>query len=330
MLKVKSTELPPTPVVPSKTYLVKVSDTYYDNTPANVEKTIKRRNFLREFIQGIQGENQAAASPQSKALQPAPTNIAKRSSQLKPRRVSMSSGVQVGAEILQEANRERGVRMLASNRLIGDKIGGNRHPVTPVTPEVVEILPPHKISPKATNQQGATHAESGFSSLLANKQHFALQTGRVATNLSAAIQATTFNPTSTIKKPVELCTLCSAQPAEVVLQPCGHGTMCEQCISSWLLAHPDRSCPLCRQPTETVLRVKDRGAGLMKVVEDLTPKIVHMIKSPKIRIGSAYPGPDHLSNPGQPDDSLSEQVEEMLAEGSSRLSSQPSVHNPPI
>lgn len=52
----------------------------------------------------------------------------------------------------------------------------------------------------------------------------------------------------------KMCVICVDQPKSVVLLPCRHFCLCDQCSQN-LLRFYNRNCPLCRRPVEQTMRV---------------------------------------------------------------------------
>lgn len=61
-----------------------------------------------------------------------------------------------------------------------------------------------------------------------------------------------------------VCTICFSAPADVVVLPCRHGGMCEDCVRRSLRSRPvcrgGTNCPLCRTKVQEVIKMHDESA----------------------------------------------------------------------
>ena len=64
-----------------------------------------------------------------------------------------------------------------------------------------------------------------------------------------------------------LCYVCCLARRDAVIMECGHGGLCYACGVALAQRHP-RTCPICRSPISSVLRVERRARGSSEVVSN--------------------------------------------------------------
>lgn len=68
----------------------------------------------------------------------------------------------------------------------------------------------------------------------------------------------------------EECKICMARNADVVLLPCAHGGLCEECV--WQMQEAGAvSCPFCRQTVEKVAMVETGASHVILREDDMKP-----------------------------------------------------------
>lgn len=75
-----------------------------------------------------------------------------------------------------------------------------------------------------------------------------------------------------VQKQAELCLVCSDKPIDVLIDPCGHGCLCEECAKEYLKR--SSVCPMCKQRMEKIYLIfqdpeKKRflAKGVIKVMQ---------------------------------------------------------------
>lgn len=63
------------------------------------------------------------------------------------------------------------------------------------------------------------------------------------------------------------CLICLNEPANLVLQPCGHLALGDLCIKTYFEKNDNRMCPLCRASVKELISVKDSGIDYEKATE---------------------------------------------------------------
>lgn len=63
------------------------------------------------------------------------------------------------------------------------------------------------------------------------------------------------------------CLICLNEPANLVLQPCGHLALGDMCIKTYFEKNDNRICPLCRCSVKELISVKDSGIDYEKATE---------------------------------------------------------------
>lgn len=65
-----------------------------------------------------------------------------------------------------------------------------------------------------------------------------------------------------------LCVICYTNPPNTLAEPCGHGSICSECI--FQLIQKDRKCPLCRHEMATIYIVKrEKGSKVVKLDKEI-------------------------------------------------------------
>lgn len=77
------------------------------------------------------------------------------------------------------------------------------------------------------------------------------------------------------------CKICMAHRADVVLMPCGHSGICEQCVTRIHSANGYASCPFCRQPMTKVAKIHT-GASQILLTDDNVKLISDLTRKPRI------------------------------------------------
>jgi len=77
------------------------------------------------------------------------------------------------------------------------------------------------------------------------------------------------------------CKICMANASNVVLMPCGHSGLCDQCVHKMLTDKTCITCPFCRQSVQTVSKI-DAHASRMVLTPDNMHPISQMIGKPRL------------------------------------------------
>jgi len=65
-----------------------------------------------------------------------------------------------------------------------------------------------------------------------------------------------------------LCIICYTNPPNTLVEPCGHGGVCEECI--FQLIKKERICPFCRKEMDTIYLVKKTpGSNVVKLDKEI-------------------------------------------------------------
>lgn len=77
------------------------------------------------------------------------------------------------------------------------------------------------------------------------------------------------------------CKICMASASNVVLMPCGHSGLCDQCMHKMLSDKTCIACPFCRQSVQTVARIDAHASRMMLTPDNMHP-ISEMIGKPRL------------------------------------------------
>lgn len=77
------------------------------------------------------------------------------------------------------------------------------------------------------------------------------------------------------------CKICMESDADVMLIPCGHSGMCEQCVSKLSAAKKAVSCPFCRAPVQKVAKIDTQASRVLLTDDDCT--LCHRLLTESLR-----------------------------------------------
>jgi hypothetical protein len=78
------------------------------------------------------------------------------------------------------------------------------------------------------------------------------------------------------------CKICMANETDVVLIPCGHSGLCEECVRKMMSDDNKVSCPFCRLPVQKISHIDNTSSQIILTAEDLKP-ISILVEKGKLR-----------------------------------------------
>lgn len=69
---------------------------------------------------------------------------------------------------------------------------------------------------------------------------------------------------------------------DVVLMPCGHSGLCEECVCKMMSEDNKVSCPFCRLPVQKIAHIDNTSSEIILTADDLKP-ISILVEKGKLR-----------------------------------------------